>query len=253
MKTVKLFKIQFFFIAVAVIGMQNGFAQSETLKVQSFNKVIISPHIEVKFEKGEEESVTILSNSEGKDKLNIEVHGKTLRIYLEDAKMTTKSEKVDYEGWKQKVPIYSGTVVTAVVAYKNLDELSLRGEQEYHIVSLLENEKFVLSIYGDSEVVFGEVSINKMKTSIYGESELSFEKGKIEDQKFTVYGEGEVKATEIANKTTKIIAYGEGEFNLNVSERIKVTAYGEAKVNYKGNPKIDKGIVLGEAKIRSIK
>lgn len=247
MKTVKLI-----LAALMVFGIQNGFSQGEKFSVQSFNKVIISPHIQVKFEKGDEESVTILSNSEGKDKLNIEVNGKTLRIYLDDAKMTTKSEKVDYEGWKQKVPIYNGTVVTAVITYKDIDELSLRGEEEYHISGSLKADKFVLSIYGDSDVKFDEVDFMRLKTTIYGESELKFKKGTIEDQKYTVYGEGEVKATGIDNKTTKVIAYGEGEFKMNVTERLKVTTYGEAEVYYTGNPTLKKGIVIGEATIEAM-
>lgn len=251
MKTMKLIKAHLLVVAIALFGMQVGYSQSETIKVQSFNKVIISPHVQVRFEKGTEESVTILSNSEGKDKLNIEVNGKTLRIFLDDAKMTTKSEKVDYEGWKQKVPIYDGTVVTAVVTFKDIEELSLRGEEDYDVIGLLKQDKFVLSIYGDSEVEFEEVDFMRLKTTIYGESELKLKKGTIEDQKYTVYGEGEVNAKNISNKTTKVIAYGEGEFKLNVTERLKVTAYGEAEIEYSGNPTLKKGIVIGEATIES--
>ena len=39
--------------------------------VASFNKVIISPHIETTFVQGEEESVTILENTLSNDKVNI--------------------------------------------------------------------------------------------------------------------------------------------------------------------------------------
>ena len=38
----------------------------------------------------------------------------------------------------------------------------------------------------------------------------------------------------------------------NVSERLKVTCFGETEINYKGNPEIDKGIVIGEAELRKI-
>ncbi len=35
-------------------------------------------------------------------------------------------------------------------------------------------------------------------------------------------------------------------------QMLKVTAYGEATVAYKGSPDVDKGIVIGEATIRRI-
>lgn len=253
MKTTKLFKVQIFLIVFTILGIQKGLSQSEIIKVETFNKVIISPHIEVVFIEGKEESVTIESITESMNKLNVEVNGKTLWIYLDDAKMTTKTEKVDYEGWKRKESIYKGTVVRVVVTYKNIEELSLRGEENFWCKSLLEMDKFVLSIYGDSNVYLNEVDIENLKTSIYGESNLSIENGEIENQKFTVYGESKINAVDVDNKNTKLTAYGEAEFKLNVSERLKVTAYGEVEVYYKGNPILDKGIILGEARIRSIK
>ena len=96
MKLTKLFSVQIFLIVFTILGIQRGNSQSETIKVETFNKIIISPHIQVVFVEGEEESVTVESITESMDKLNIEVKGKTLRIYLDDAKMVTKSEKVDY-------------------------------------------------------------------------------------------------------------------------------------------------------------
>jgi hypothetical protein len=51
---------------------------------------------------------------------------------------------------------------------------------------------------------------------------------------------------------TKITAYGEGIYRIAVDERLKVTAFGEATVEYIGSPDIDKGIIIGEATIRKI-
>lgn len=252
MKSTKFFTVQIFLIVFAILGIQKGISQSEIIEVETFNKVIVSPHIEVIFKEGNEESVSIESNTESMDKLNIEVKGKTLRIYLDDAKMVTKSEKVDYNEWKKKESIYKGTVVRAVVTYINIEELSLRGEEEFKCESLLKMDKFVLSIYGDSKVHLNEVDFKKLKTTIYGESKLLIQQGEIDNQKYTVYGESKVNTIDVKNKNTKLTAYGESEFKVNVSERLKVTAYGEAEVYYKGNPTINKGIIIGEARIQSI-
>ena len=246
MKSVRYITI----IALVFIGQM---LSAQTKKsVESFNKVIISPHIETTFVLGDEESVTILESTEAEDKINIEVKGETLRVYLDDAKEITKHKKVIINGMKRKVPIYKNKVLTIVVTYKNLEALSLRGEQTTLCKSLIDVDAFRLKVYGESKVSFKDVSIKELDVTIYGESELTIEKGTIAHQKITAYGEGKINCVGVDNKNTKLTAYGEAEFTLNVSERLKVTAYGEAEVHYKGNPTIDRGIIIGEARIRSV-
>src|ERR1700741_3849673 len=100
-----------------------------TIQVDHFDKVIVSPNIEVTFIEGNEEKVTIEKSTVESDKINIRVKGKTLRIYLDDAKELVKNEKKYKNGHKVKQPIYKGTVVTATVMYTTLTELSIRGEE----------------------------------------------------------------------------------------------------------------------------
>src|SRR5688572_6283540 len=203
-----------------------AFAQSVT-QVGHFDKVIVSPHIEVTFIEGNEEKVTIEKSAVSNDKINIEVNGKTLRIYLDDAKEVVKTEKIYEDGKEVKRPIYSGTVVTATVMYKTLEELSVRGEETFVCKSVLKGEKFRLKIYGDSDVYLNEVSLAELRATIYGESNLVIKAGSVKDQKYTAYGESTVNSLAINNNTTKITVYGESNFQLNVSDEIRLTAYGE--------------------------
>lgn len=59
------------------------------------------------------------------------------------------------------------------------------------------------------------------------------------------YGEGKVNTTAISSSQAKLTAYGEADFEMNVSDRIRITSFGEAKLRYKGNPQIVKGINVG--------
>ena len=104
-------------ITFAFLGMQNTEAQNKTYNVSSFDEVIISPHIEVVFEKADTESVVIENIDVPMDKLNVEVKGNTLHIYLDDAKVYTKSEKVDSDDYKGRHAIYHGTVVSAKIYF----------------------------------------------------------------------------------------------------------------------------------------
>ena len=214
-----------------------------------FDKVVISPHIESKFVHGNENSVTILSSTEPEDKINIEVKGKTLRVFLDDAKETTKQEKITKNGMTMKVPIYKGKVLSILITYKNIDELSLRGEQITLCESPINTEKFSLKIYGESQVTFNEMNLSEIDIAIYGESNLTILKGNIGFQKITAYGEGKINLLGVNNKESRLKAYGEAQFDVNVSEAIKFTSYGEAVLRYKGNANVTTGLSFGDSEI----
>lgn len=234
------------FFTVKITVAQN------TTHVDHFDKVIVSPNIEVTFIEGDEEKVTIEKSTVSDDKINIKVNGKTLRIYLDDAKELVKNEKKYENGNKVKRPIYHGTVVTATVMYKTLEELSVRGEETIVCKSVLKGDRFTLKIYGESEVLLNDVSLGELKTTIYGESSLVIKAGSVKEQKYTAYGESKINSLGINSSTAKITVYGESNFQINVSDEIKLTAFGEAVVEYKGNPTITKGLNIGEAKINKI-
>ena len=237
---------------IALISISQIVLAQTKRNVDSFNKVIISPHIETTFVQGDEESVTILENTISDDKVNIEVNGGTLRVYLDDAKMTTKHEKVVRNGVKMKVPIYKGKVLTIKVTYKNIDNLSLRGEQRTVCKSLIDVERFYLKIYGESQVTFNEINIKEFDVDVYGESQLTIEKGSTVNQNITAFGEGEINLVDVDNKNSKLKAYGEAEFRVQSSKRIKFTAYGEAELYYKGDAEVKKGLSFGDSQINRI-
>ncbi len=240
-------------LLLAVALFSNVLVAQNTHTVEAFDKVIVSPHIEVTFKEGERESVEIVNSRLSENKINIEVKGKTLQLYLDGAKVITKSEKANNDQWKGKKSIYTGTMVTAVVTYISLKELSLRGEETFLCESLLNSEKFKLSLYGESKVYLNEVNFEEMKTTVYGESYLEIKKGSIGKQKIVAYGETKINCEEIASADTKITAYGEGSYRVNAGKNLKVTAFGEATVAYSGAAQLQKGLIIGEAEIIKIK
>lgn len=240
-------------LLIAFLCTSNGIlAQSKSISVEHFDKIIVSPHIEVNLVEGTEELVQIENARLSEDKINIEVEGRTLRIYLDGAKMVTKSEKHDSGKRKGKKSIYNGTMATATITYKNLDVLSVRGEEVINCESAIEQDDFKLRIYGESKVYFNSVSVDKLSVFIYGASYLEIKDGAVNQQVYRAYGESEVNTLDMGNASTRITAYGESNFRVNVSDKLKVTCYGEASINYKGEASVDKGIVIGEASIRKI-
>lgn len=238
-------------ISVFAIIPQVSSAQ-EIRQLAAFDKVIVSPHIEVVLVEGDEESVKIENAKVSEDKINIEVEGKTLRLYLDGAKTVTKSERVERANSNWKRSIYNGTMATATITYKRLKTLSVRGEEIVKCESPIAQKDLKLMIYGESKVYFNSLTTENLTVSIYGESYLEIQGGDVGRQVYRAYGESEVNTLDMENKSTKITAYGESNFRVNVSDRLKVTCYGETKINYKGEADVNKGIVIGEARIRKI-
>ena len=227
-------------------------AQVKTINVESFDEVIINPHIETVFEASDEEKVVIEFLDVDMDKLNVEVEGESLHLYLDDARVYTKSEKVKNGNYKYKSHIYDGTKVKARIYYKDLGLVSLRGEERHELLSMLEGDVFKLNIYGESEVFVNGLDLEEFKTNMYGEAYLEVKEGSAQSQKVVCYGEGHVNTMGVNNQNARVTAYGEADVKLNVSESLKVTAYGEADIRYMGNPEIRKGVILGEASIQKI-
>ncbi|MEO8413004.1 MAG: head GIN domain-containing protein [Ginsengibacter sp.] len=244
-------QLKFYIILSVLFGYQATFAQTTT-PVDHFDKAIISPHVQVTFVEGNEESVTIENNTAGSDKLKIEVNNRTLRIYLYGAKEVTKNAKAYDNGYKEKQPLYNGTVVTAIVTYKTLDNLSIRGEETIVCKSPLKGDRFKLKIYGESDVILNEVHLGELQTTLYGESLLEIKSGDIKNQRYTAYGESRVNSLGINGNTSRITSYGESDFKLNVADAIKITSYGDANLNYQGNPVITKGLHIGDVHIDKI-
>ncbi|MDN3492574.1 head GIN domain-containing protein [Winogradskyella bathintestinalis] len=241
-----------YILILMVIGINQNIGAQTKRVVENFNKVIISPHIETTFIQGDETSVTILNSTEPDDKINVEVSGETLRVYLDDAKETTKHQKIEVDGIKRNVPIYNGKVLTIVITYKTINNLSLRGEQRTVCENLIAVEKFKLKIYGESQVTFNDINFKEFDVDVYGESELIIIKGKTNHQNITAYGEGKINLVEVENKESKLKAYGEAVFTINTSEQIKFTAYGEAELHYKGSATVKTGLSFGDSTISRI-
>lgn len=241
-------------VTILVIGMLLISATyGQTGPVGHFHKVIVSPYIQVTFIQGDEESVTINHSIVHSNKLNVEVRRGTLRLFLDGARDLPHNQQ-DYEGDgnHQNHRLYPRHAVIATVVYKKLDALSLRGEENFLVRSPLLVKKFHLHAYGESAVTLTEVHIAKMHSTLYGDCSVDIKAGVVNRQYFTCYGEGKINATAITGQEAKVTAFGEAEFRVNVSDLIKITSFGDAKVCYRGDPEIVKGIHFGGVDVQKL-
>ncbi|WP_157637684.1 GIN domain-containing protein [Flexithrix dorotheae] len=235
-------------LSLSFLFVLNGLSQSQELPL--FEKILVSPNINLVLEKGNKEAIRFESIGIKEEKIKFEIKGKRLRIYLDGAKVFPKNKKIKNGGWKQKMNIYEGVSVTAYVTYKTLRKLEFRGEEKAVCKTLIEAKKFVVKVYGEGEVKLAFVETTKLKANLKGENRLRIESGNAYKQVYKSFGENIVKTENLLSQKTKVKSYGEGRLAFNSSEKVKVTSFGEVDIRYEGTAKLKKGIILGESDIR---
>lgn len=246
-------KFKILFLLMSLLFLNSNLHAQKTIKLDSdFDKIVVSPHIETVFIKGNEPSIEVVDINVPIEKFSYELYKGTLQVYLEGAKTYTKNKKIVIRNAERKVPLYKGRVAKVIITYTDVKIFSLRGEEKISFQTPLVQKECTLRIYGKSEVTINTVEVDRLDVSIYGDSLLNMEKGSIQKQRITAYGASTVMASDVISEETKLTAYGDGIFKFNVSEKIKVSSYGEATVLYKGDAVLKKGIVIGKSKIRKV-
>jgi len=237
------------FISLLIIAMSTQ-AQEITKNLDSFDKIIVSPKINLILKKGDQESILIKYSNVASDKINIKLTGSTLRIYLTDARIVEKQKKAREENYSSSVSIYRDAVVTAYVTYVELKVLDIRGEEEVTCDGAIDSDKFKLKAYGEAEIALASIHTKKFKAVLYGENKLTIKDGQTGHQRYRLYGENKIDTRAFSSETISSTMYGEGRISVNASDEVRINAFGEPRINVSGTSHISRGIIIGKADIR---
>ena len=233
-------------IFLAAVIVNTVAAQEINKELRSFDKIIASPKINLILEKGEQESIRLVYDDISEGEINIEVKGKTLRIYLDNSRITERTEW--FQSREGRNP-YEDASVTAYVTYTELKHLEIRGNQELTCNGPLDAKKFKLKAYGENDISLASIRTDHLKTKLYGENRLKIHGGKVAYQKFKLYGENKVDCDELKNYTTTATIYGESKIKLNTYDELHVSSFGESQVSYRGDAEVSRGLIVGSTKI----
>jgi hypothetical protein len=235
---------------IALLGVLESAAQELTREVPHFSRIVASPHINLILEEGQQEQVRLVYNNISEHQINIEVRGKTLRIFLDDAKVTDKLERYDY---RSKRSVYEGANITAYVTYRQLERLEVRGAQEVTCHSPIHSgRKFKLKAYGENEINLASLRTDYFKSVLYGENRLKIKGGKADYQKYKLYGDNKIDATRMKSYSAAATSFGESDVRIYSQDEVRVTAFGETRVSYSGDAYLSKGLIFGKTDINRI-
>lgn len=226
-----------------------NYAQEIQKDLKPFKKIVASPRVNVILRKGDSENIRLVYNDVSKSKINIEVKGKTLCIYLDDARKVEKTKRHYNDMNSSRHGIYEGVSLTAYVTYKELESLEIRGNQELTCYDAIESEHFTLRAYGENEITLAALKTEFFKASLYGQNDLKIKKGKVIEQKYRLFGENKIDTQELKSIYTTTSIFGEGRLKINSSEEVRVDAFGEPHIHVDGGAHVNKRLVFGKAQI----
>lgn len=230
--------------------MAAGQPETDVLNVRSFDKVVASPKIDLVLLEGDEESVRLEYSGVDRDRIMVEVTGRKLHIYLENAKIVERPVRV-YDGKRKwRYPMYKRASVTAYVTYRQLEGIEIRGNGTVFCESDIDARKFKLKAYGENEIRIPMLTASKLKTKLYGVNNVRIGGGQVGHQKHVSYGESKIDTRRLDSRTAATTVYGEGRIMLRATDEVHVTSFGEPNFIVEGSPIINKGLIFGNARIR---
>jgi ribosomal protein L31 len=238
-------------LIVGMFGSLIAFSQEHAKEISrdlpSFSRITASPHINLVLREGQDESIKLVYDNIDPEKINIDVKGKTLRIYLDEARFTNREVRINKF---EKRDYYSGATITAYITYRKVERLEIRGEQEVTCQSPITSDKFFLKAYGRNEISLVSLKTGYLKTRLYGENMLKISGGKAEYQKYKLYGENEIDTEDLNSYHAQATIFGESRLRLTTQDEFVIHAFGESRVSLTGNAIVNKGLVFGRADIR---
>lgn len=255
-------------IAAIVLLQLSAHAQILEKSLPEFRKVVFSPFIDVELRKGTSESIKIVYENVREDEINIEVNGKTLRVYLDDAKLGLKRTYIEGK-YERK---YARAKVKAVVTYRELRNIQMAGNNRLTCKEELTGSKLKIKIYDEAEVNFtsmtskriristygaatvdvGEVKTNKMRIATYGDNDIKIESGEALNQIYRAYGDNIIDARGVQSSYIKVGFFGDNKLAIDARDEVKLTVLGEGNIRISGDPHIRKNLILGSPNISSL-
>jgi len=244
-----LSKYSFVVIALSMAATQFASGQEINRELRSFRRIVVSPKVNLILEKGDQEQIRLVYSNVTADKINIEVKGHTLRLYLDDAKVTERLERISPT---EKRSIYRDATLTAYVTYVELEHLEIRGNQELTCNGPILAERFTLKAYGENDIRLSSVKTEYMRTSLYGENELRIKGGKAEFQKYKLFGGNKIDTQDMRSYSATANSFGESNLKLTTQDQLRVNAFGESQISYNGDASVNKGLIFGRTEIHKL-
>ncbi len=227
-------------------------AQS-SYRIGNFNRVVVSPHINLVLQKGSDSSVKIEAARVDPDLIVVDVSNDVLSIYLQGARYHENNDRYDYVNGRWKNDSYQDAEVTAYVTFEDLYSLQVRGDQFVRCMDTLDQRSLKIAFYGEVRGLFASLQLREFRLSMFGGNELEVLSGHSRNQYIRCYGDNEVLFKDFEGDEIKVALFGDNALELFANDEIKLTSFGDSEVVFWGDAFVSRGIIIGDTEIDRLK
>lgn len=237
-----------FTLLAALLIVNVGFSQEIEQKLQPFDKIVVSPRIDLVLIPGQEESIRITYSGVDKEKILIEEKRGRVHVYLEDAKIYDTGEKRSKHMFDRRQR-YRYAQLTAYVTFKTLRHIEIRGDGEVFCDGHIDAKKIKIKAYGDNDIRIASLEAKIIKGRFYGDNTMRIREGEAGHMNYRLYGDNKIDTRGVRTVTSNTSIYGDGRVLMHVTREVHLTSFGDPSLYVIGSPTISKGLILGEVDI----
>jgi hypothetical protein len=209
-------------LTIAACAGVNGSGNliNETRQVSNFDKIELSGSGEVIITQSGNESLSIETDDNVLEYVNVEVDGGTLKL-----------------GLKSGARSVSPSHLTFIVGVDDLNSLSVSGSGDIESDGL-ETSSLEVEVSGSGLVQIANLGSDDVKIDISGSGEINMA-GDVAGQDVAISGSGKYLAGDLSSKSANVSISGSGDVTVWATESLDADISGSGSIGYYGRPAID--------------
>jgi hypothetical protein len=214
-----------------VVG--DGNVTTKTVSTSNYSGIKVIGSMDVHLEKGTEGNISVTTDSNIHEYVEIEVDGNSLEIRI-----------------KKNTSVKTKHGIHVTVPFQDLSEVLLVGSGDIDTKNTITGNELELSIVGSGDVKL-DVDVSEIDAKITGSGDMILS-GKTGDLEVKISGSGDFEGSMLTAQNADTYISGSGDAEVNVKNNLKARVNGSGDVRYTGNPTSRDTKVSGSGTIKGM-
>ncbi|WP_339698844.1 head GIN domain-containing protein [uncultured Marixanthomonas sp.] len=211
----------------------DGNVTTKTVSTGDYDNVHVTGSMDVTLVSGKEGSITVSTDNNIHEHLDISTSGNTLTISVKKGHSISTKKGID-----------------VTVPFQDLSVVKLVGSGDITSTNIIKTDDFETSLVGSGDIILN-VESNSFHAKIVGSGDMKLS-GNTDDFELKLSGSGDFDGRSFEANATEVYVSGSGDATVSAKESIKARVNGSGDISYKGNPSKSDTKVLGSGTIKSM-